>query len=527
MVVKSAALPSTTLSTTETQGYRYAPEGMRTEKIRYDDQGGVISRVRYVYAGMDLIAEVPVTVNSAGVVTAAELQKSYVWRPGGVGRAGRLLQITDHVTHRVALAGYDGRGNLTTWTDGSTGELLGGRDYNPWGDTWIENWSNASAKTSFGGAGFGYSTEYKDETGLIYYGFRYYSPERGRFLSRDPLGESASGVNLYAFCGNDPVNRRDLFGLCTYVQGGSGQRYRLPKDAKSGDYRDKDGNIYRYDAENGSIEKADTVELPPFPVNASDSDDKPVGWAGGSYINSYGGRDLPDSSDHGGGTGSDTSKAPKGKDPNKTKPPCSQLKKGLENGTYRPTLTSNSFIPDKEVGIPGIVTWEGDGRGFLDSPSDGTPGRTSRMAVSVSYDPNSFSPTPSFQMGQSTRWLFGGLVTTTQTGHPSSLSGYSTYSGSSVTLGLAYSGSNPLAPYVVNPGTGNPNNIRMQAAVSLDSSTGMLTGTYNRSMFPAGQLFFDGQSIAKLPASNLGPAALMAVNEKGQINGVQVCDPSK
>jgi len=218
------ALPGGSLVTTETQHYRYGPGGMRTEKLRVDGQGTVLSRVRYVYAGMDVIAEVPVTLNAQGVITAAELQKSYVWRPGGLGHAGRLLQLANHVNGRVALAGYDGRGNLTTWTDGASGALLGGRDYNPWGDAWVEQWKDETAKVSFGGAGFGYSTEYKDETGLIYYGFRYYSPDLGRFLSRDPLGESASGVNLYAFCDNDPVNRREFFGLCSYEDGGDGQR---------------------------------------------------------------------------------------------------------------------------------------------------------------------------------------------------------------------------------------------------------------------------------------------------------------
>ena len=50
------------------------------------------------------------------------------------------------------------------------------------------------------------------QTGLIYYGFRYYSPSLGRFLNRDPIGEEG-GVNLYAFVENDPVNGWDRLGL--------------------------------------------------------------------------------------------------------------------------------------------------------------------------------------------------------------------------------------------------------------------------------------------------------------------------
>ena len=50
------------------------------------------------------------------------------------------------------------------------------------------------------------------QTGLVYYGFRYYSPSLGRFLNRDPIGEMG-GTNLYAFVENDPVNGWDYLGL--------------------------------------------------------------------------------------------------------------------------------------------------------------------------------------------------------------------------------------------------------------------------------------------------------------------------
>lgn len=44
------------------------------------------------------------------------------------------------------------------------------------------------------------------------YGYRYYSPQIGRGLSRDPIGEEG-GVNLYNFVGNDPVGKFDLLGM--------------------------------------------------------------------------------------------------------------------------------------------------------------------------------------------------------------------------------------------------------------------------------------------------------------------------
>jgi hypothetical protein len=44
-----------------------------------------------------------------------------------------------------------------------------------------------------------------------------YHPGTGRWLSRDPIGESG-GANLYAFVENDPINQRDLLGLLSYTE---------------------------------------------------------------------------------------------------------------------------------------------------------------------------------------------------------------------------------------------------------------------------------------------------------------------
>jgi len=44
-----------------------------------------------------------------------------------------------------------------------------------------------------------------------YYGYRYYNPEMGRWVNRDPIGERG-GVNLYGFVFNSPVNFIDDLG---------------------------------------------------------------------------------------------------------------------------------------------------------------------------------------------------------------------------------------------------------------------------------------------------------------------------
>ena len=48
-------------------------------------------------------------------------------------------------------------------------------------------------------------------SGVTVYGYRYYDPETGRWLSRDPI-EERGGLNLYEFVGNAPVNDSDYLG---------------------------------------------------------------------------------------------------------------------------------------------------------------------------------------------------------------------------------------------------------------------------------------------------------------------------
>jgi RHS repeat-associated protein len=56
------------------------------------------------------------------------------------------------------------------------------------------------------------STKYLDDTtGWYYYGFRYYSPELGRWPSRDPI-EEEGGINLYGWCANDGIDKNDYLG---------------------------------------------------------------------------------------------------------------------------------------------------------------------------------------------------------------------------------------------------------------------------------------------------------------------------
>ena len=47
----------------------------------------------------------------------------------------------------------------------------------------------------------------------MYFGARYYDVGIGRFITPDPLG-MVDGPNMYLYCGNDPVNLVDVWGVC-------------------------------------------------------------------------------------------------------------------------------------------------------------------------------------------------------------------------------------------------------------------------------------------------------------------------
>ena len=60
---------------------------------------------------------------------------------------------------------------------------------------------------------FHFSTKFTDrESGLNYYGYRFYDSVDGRWVNRDPIGING-GLNLYGMVGNDAVNQWDLLGL--------------------------------------------------------------------------------------------------------------------------------------------------------------------------------------------------------------------------------------------------------------------------------------------------------------------------
>ncbi len=122
------------------------------------------------------------------------------WYAYGRGSNDVLNQTNVVAGTRTAFI-PDVQGSVIASLDSSSG-TLSKISYLPYG-------KGASVTAPFGYTGQRVDTE---TNGLYYYRARHYSPAWGRFVQPDPIGYRG-GVNLYAYVGNDPINRIDPYGL--------------------------------------------------------------------------------------------------------------------------------------------------------------------------------------------------------------------------------------------------------------------------------------------------------------------------
>lgn len=196
--------------------FRYDYLNRRVQKRVVDVTAGQeISCRRYLYEGWNVVAE----YNAPGAGTLGTLVRSYTWgldivsSLGDSGGVGALLQIADHPTAKTYLPSYDGNGNVVALFDAANGNLAAAYEYSPYG----ESLRTQTFDSTIADNPFRFSTKWTDgETGLVYYGRRYYSSSQGRFLGRDPI-EEAGGLNLYRFCQNNSVNAWDRLGCDAVV----------------------------------------------------------------------------------------------------------------------------------------------------------------------------------------------------------------------------------------------------------------------------------------------------------------------
>ena len=154
-------------------------DGWKLIEERIDYTNGTASTIRY-YWGKDL---------------SGTLQ--------GAGAVGGLLYMT--VDGSIYIPCYDNNGNITKYIDES-GNVVAAYEYDDFGRLI----SAMGPMADFFRHRF--STKYFDpETGLYYYGYRFYSPALMRWLNRDPIGEEG-GLNLYCYCQNNSVKYFDAIG---------------------------------------------------------------------------------------------------------------------------------------------------------------------------------------------------------------------------------------------------------------------------------------------------------------------------
>ena len=115
----------------------------------------------------------------------------------------------------------DVQGDITAILDNS-GAVVVRYNYDAWGNHRVVNANGEELTEGIGVLNpFRYRGYYYDtETGLYYLQTRYYDPETCRFISQDSIDyadpETINGLNLYAYCINDPVNNIDPTGTWSW-----------------------------------------------------------------------------------------------------------------------------------------------------------------------------------------------------------------------------------------------------------------------------------------------------------------------
>jgi RHS repeat-associated protein len=182
----------------------------------------------YVYDGFKQIAEFDALNNNS-------LKASYLWQPVGLDVV--LLRNNEYLV-------ADGNKNIIQVRN-ATGSVTDSYVYDPFGKVT----HNGSSETPFQ-----FSSEFfDDETELVYYNYRYYNPNLGRWINRDPI-EEEGGWNLYCFIQNCIINIVDHVGLVDI-------KYRAVTADEMDEFYKGNDNVVR-----GQIRKRFGIEVWPEPA---------------------------------------------------------------------------------------------------------------------------------------------------------------------------------------------------------------------------------------------------------------------
>ena len=159
----------------------YDYQGRRVQKVVSNWNGSswvTQATKRFVWDGWNMIEEQTVSGTSKYYVWGLDLSQS-LQGAGGVG--GLITRVESATSHNFL---HDGNGNVGQLINAATGTREAHYEYDPYGNTIVATGAQAATNP------YRFSAKYLDgESGLYYYGHRYYDPATGRWLSRDPIEE--------------------------------------------------------------------------------------------------------------------------------------------------------------------------------------------------------------------------------------------------------------------------------------------------------------------------------------------------
>ena len=140
-----------------------------------------------------------------GLDLAGQMGGAALSPAGGAGSIGGLVATYDvddpndpNDPSGSYIYFYDANGNVGQLIDWENdGTLVAKYEYDPYGGNLLDPTDPQESGPYAADNPFRFSTKYfDDETALGYWGYRYYSPRLGRWLTREPLEEQGS-LNLY------------------------------------------------------------------------------------------------------------------------------------------------------------------------------------------------------------------------------------------------------------------------------------------------------------------------------------------
>ena len=181
--------------------YTYNADGIRTSKT--------VNGVEHIYhlSGIRILDEEWVSGSTRNLLI-------YIYDASGQPIGINYLKcVGNTVTKEAYLLGTNIQGDITCIYD-TAGNRVVTYTYDAWGK--ILSVTGTAANTIGRYNPFRYRGYYYDnETGFYYLNSRYYDPNVGRFLNADGYINANGdliGFNMFAYCGNNPVNASDPLG---------------------------------------------------------------------------------------------------------------------------------------------------------------------------------------------------------------------------------------------------------------------------------------------------------------------------